>query len=102
MACPSQEQEAPEEKGSSVSVCACAERLFDVSQIQTQPAFYHTCVGRIQMARQDRTNVTLIMRQQGLYGRRRLAIGSSQVTAWLPWEQAMKEKAQLLLSGSEQ
>lgn len=53
-----------------VCVCICylcvwAERLFDVSQIQTQAGFSHMCVGRIQMAPQDCTNVTLIMRQQG-------------------------------------
>lgn len=52
--------------GVCVLVCVWAERLFDVSQIQTQAGFSHMCVGRIQMAPQDCTNVTLIMRQQGL------------------------------------
>lgn len=33
-----------------VCVCVWAERLFDVSQIQTQAGFSHMCVGRIQMA----------------------------------------------------
>lgn len=42
-------------------LCGRADRLFYVSQILTQAAFSHMCVGRIQMALQACTNVTLIM-----------------------------------------
>ena len=53
----------------SMCICMCvwAERLFDVSQIQTEAGFSHMCVGRIQMALQDCTNVTLITREQSLF-----------------------------------
>lgn len=65
----------------SLCVCVWAERLFDVSQIQTQAGFSHMCVGRIQMAPQNCTNVTLTERLQSQLKHRYSAVESSHKLA---------------------
>lgn len=76
----------------SVRACVCvhvwAERLFDVSQIQTQAGFSHMCVGRIQMALQDCINVTLIMRQHGC------SAGSRAVPSAFSWREQETREAE--------